>query len=389
MPSPITVNVNFIDLAGNAVSGYMEAAIVPPTGVFDLYVTGTGIIVPKTTTSTTGTSVSVIIWGNDVVVDAADGALDTYYTVNLFNTSNVLIWSAAYLFTGTGPINLVGFPSLSTVPSATGPVPTNILTGNNIFTGNNSFSGTNSFTGSTSISTATLGTTSVKSLNTIQYADQFAGADWGLQIQNAVNALLLVSSTGGVVDARGINSPSTTASVDPLVGITVPVTILLGTGVYNTNVGLTLPANGQRYIGNGARDTRVTAGASFPSATSLFTIGGAGVVVFSSYITGMSVNANGKTTSTALTLIGVQEGCVSHDVVLEGATSQVVLFSGTIVGGLGTQNTGLERFEVTTSGGTAPGIVLQAGVSGRIWLRDATISGTSLSSGDGIQYDST
>src|SRR6266403_821481 len=299
MPSPITVNVNFIDLAGNAVSGYMEAAIVPPTGVFDLYVTGTGIIVPKTTTSTTGTSVSVIIWGNDVVVDAADGALDTYYTVNLFNTSNVLIWSAAYLFTGTGPINLVGF---------------------------------------TSLSTASIGTTSVKSLNTIQYADQFAGADWGLQIQNAVNALLLVSSTGGVVDARGINSPSTTASVDPLVGITVPVTILLGTGVYNTNVGLTLPANGQRYIGNGARDTRVTAGASFPSATSLFTIGGAGVVVFSSYITGMSVNANGKTTSTALTLIGVQEGCVSHDVVLEGATSQVVLFSGTIVGGLGTQN---------------------------------------------------
>jgi len=140
MPSPITINANFIDLTGTAVSGFMQAAIVSPTGVYDLYVTGTGIIVPKLSTSSTGTAVSVSIWGNDVVVDMADGVKDTYYTVTLFNTSNVVIWTAAYSFTGAGPINLVGYPSLTVVPAATsGSVPTNILTSNNVFTGTNVF----------------------------------------------------------------------------------------------------------------------------------------------------------------------------------------------------------------------------------------------------------
>lgn len=121
MPTPITVSVNFIDLTGTAITGYMEAAIVSPSGVYDLYVAGTGMIAPKTITSTVGTSVSVQIWGNDVVVDAADGANDTYYTVNLFNTVNSLVWSAAYLFTGAGPINLVGFPILNPVPAPVAP----------------------------------------------------------------------------------------------------------------------------------------------------------------------------------------------------------------------------------------------------------------------------
>src|SRR6266550_4210573 len=148
MPTPITINVNFIDLTGNTVSGYMQAAIISPTGVYDLYVTGTGIIVPKITTSSTGTSVSVVVWGNDIVVDSADGLKDTYYTVNLFNSSNVLIWTAAYTFTGAGPINLVGYPPLTLLPSPpSGPVPTNILTSNNIFTGTNAFNSTATFSG--------------------------------------------------------------------------------------------------------------------------------------------------------------------------------------------------------------------------------------------------
>jgi len=116
MPTPITVSVNFIDLTGSAINGYMTANLISPTGINNLYVAGTGIIAPKLSTSSTSTNVSVSIWGNDVVVDAADGATDTYYTVNLYNTSNTLIWSAAYAFTGAGPINLVGFPSLVTVP---------------------------------------------------------------------------------------------------------------------------------------------------------------------------------------------------------------------------------------------------------------------------------
>lgn len=124
MPSPITVTANLIDFAGAAVSGYMQAAVVSPTGVYDLYVAGLGILAPKLTTSTIGTSVSVSIWGNDVIVDMVDNAKDTYYTITLFNTSGIVVWTAAYLFTGAGPINLVGYPSLSILPPpiTTGPV---------------------------------------------------------------------------------------------------------------------------------------------------------------------------------------------------------------------------------------------------------------------------
>lgn len=142
MPTPITVTVNFIDLTGNTVLGYMQAAVASPSGVYDLYVAGTGIIAPKLTTSTIGSTVSVSIWGNDVIVDTADGLSDTYYTVTLYNTSNIPVWTADYLFTGAGPINLVGYPTLTTVPAPVGSVPTNILVGNNIFTGTNTFTQT-------------------------------------------------------------------------------------------------------------------------------------------------------------------------------------------------------------------------------------------------------
>ena len=116
MPTPITITVNFIDLTGNAIQGYMEANIIPPTGVNNLFVSGLGIIAPKVSISLVGSSVSLQVWGNDVVVDAQDGAVDTYYNVSLFQSTGALIWNAAYLFTGSGPVNLVGYPILNPVP---------------------------------------------------------------------------------------------------------------------------------------------------------------------------------------------------------------------------------------------------------------------------------
>lgn len=147
MPTPITITVNFIDLTGNTVQGYMQAAVASSSGVYDLYVASTGIIAPKITSSVIGSTVSVQVWGNDVIVDTADGLFDTYYTVTLYNTSNVPVWTADYSFTGAGPINLVGYPTLSAIPAPTAVVPTNILTGNNIFSGNNTFTGTTTFIG--------------------------------------------------------------------------------------------------------------------------------------------------------------------------------------------------------------------------------------------------
>lgn len=116
MPTPITVSANFIDLTGSTVQGYMVAAIVSPTGVNDLYVSGLGIISPKSQTSTIGSTVSVNVWGNDVVVDLADNSKDTYYTVTLYNTLNQVVFTANYFFTGSGPINLVGFSPIIILP---------------------------------------------------------------------------------------------------------------------------------------------------------------------------------------------------------------------------------------------------------------------------------
>lgn len=116
MPTPITVSANLIDLTGNAIQGYMTAAVVAPTGVYDLYVAGLGLISPKTFTSSIGSSISVAVWGNDVIVDLADNALDTYYTVTIYNTLNQVVWQANYYFTGTGPINLVGFQPIVIIP---------------------------------------------------------------------------------------------------------------------------------------------------------------------------------------------------------------------------------------------------------------------------------
>lgn len=239
MPSPITVSVNFIDFTGSAVSGYMQAAIVSPTGVYDLYVTGTGIIVPRTVSSSVGTSVSVSIWGNDVIVDMADGAKDTYYTVTLFNTSNVPIWTAAYSFTGSGAVNLVGYPSLTTLPTPTGAVPTNILTSNNVFTGTNAFSGTLSVTGPASFS----GTLSTKYLENIRYADQFSGSDCGAKINAAFTDL---NGTPGEVWVN--QSAGLTIST----AVTIPqycVLRFIQGGTYTVSAIITLASDGSVLIG--------------------------------------------------------------------------------------------------------------------------------------------
>lgn len=151
MPTPITINVNFIDLTGNAIQGYMEANIIPPTGVNNLFVSGLGIIAPKVTISAIGSSVSVQVWGNDVVVDAQDGAVDTYYNISLFQSTGALIWNAAYLFTGSGPVNLVGYPILNPVPVPPGFIypqqfPPGGLTGDVQFNNSGVFAGDPTFT---------------------------------------------------------------------------------------------------------------------------------------------------------------------------------------------------------------------------------------------------
>lgn len=76
----------------------------------------------------------------------------------------------------------------------------------------------------------------LKSLNAIRFADQFAGANAGLKITAAIADL---PAQGGIVDARALVGAQS-ISTDFLIGITVPVTILLGTATFTVSNGVTL-----------------------------------------------------------------------------------------------------------------------------------------------------
>lgn len=447
MPSPaVTLTGTLQDTSGTGIPGKVVLTLVNYGSALPR-VAGTSIIANQqyTAQAAANGTFSVTFWGNYQLLETS-----SYYEIAVYGVDSAGAVSSAanitdnYQFNAPGsfdlsainpivsvPISLPpstilltnntwtgnnAFASASfggpvTIPTvATGDDSTNaastafvedtidtLLAANNPWTGNETHSGTETFTGSESHSgtdtftgTSTFsGTTAVKNLNSVQFADQFAGADWGLKIQAAITALVALSPSGGVVDARGINTPGTTSSVDPLVGITAPVTILFGSGVYLTNVPLTIPHNSQCFIGEGSRNTVIRAGASFPSTSSLVTIG-TNATIFSAFVAYLALDANSKTNSTALTLLDVQEGCVSHDFIAENATVQCVLFANG--GGNVAQNSGLERFEVALAGATGNGVVIQAATSGRIWLRDGTInnndSGTT-STGDGILCNST
>ena len=84
------------------------------------------------------------------------------------------------------------------------------LSGNNVWTGASSF----------------------KSINRIQFADQFSGSDASAKIQAAINAL---PSTGGVVDARNVSDVggSGSTTIDAGSSDSKYVTLLLGPYTYN------------------------------------------------------------------------------------------------------------------------------------------------------------
>lgn len=117
MPTPVTVTANFVDLAGNPVTGILQAFLVLPSGVGNAFITGTGMIAPKFNQSSLSASPSVSVFGNDVITDQDNNLnlTDTYYTVMVVNASNQVIWKASYSFTGAGPFSLPSYAPLDTL----------------------------------------------------------------------------------------------------------------------------------------------------------------------------------------------------------------------------------------------------------------------------------
>ena len=109
-------------------------------------------------------------------------------------------------------------------------------------------------------------------------AADFSGVDAGAKIAAAIAAL---PTTGGTVDARGLEGTQTWAS-DPFVGVTKPVRLSLGAATHSITASSTIPSNvtlefsdaGKLAIGNGV--TVTINGEILAGAQQIFALTGTG-----------------------------------------------------------------------------------------------------------------
>lgn len=189
MATKVTIqNGQFQDAAGTAITGTLNLQLSQ-----DAVVTGTGTVAPVTVSIvvTAGQAVATPIWGNDNLTPSG-----TVYVARLFDTSGALVWGPEnWSITGAGPIEI----NTLTPSSAAVAYPTAIITNpsgdQTIATGNLTIS--NGLT--------------AKSINAVQNAASFAGADIGAQVNAAITAL---GSQGGTVYIpKGVYSFSTTINL--------------------------------------------------------------------------------------------------------------------------------------------------------------------------------
>jgi hypothetical protein len=133
MASPqVTVTGNFIDLTGIALTGYCAFSIFSPTGATEFKIASTGQIIPNRIATGLGTSISQLLFGNDVISDLS-GNLNTLWNVTCYSASNQSFWDFLYIFNGTNTFNLVS--TAPTNPPPTLPAPLNSQTANTVYAG--------------------------------------------------------------------------------------------------------------------------------------------------------------------------------------------------------------------------------------------------------------
>ena len=202
-------------------------------------VTGTATLVAPTTTVTPdGTGFFTLqLWGNDNITPAG-----TYYEVTfigdlygtIINSENFVITGATLDLNTATPISVA--PIVPVIP------PTADTTYLRVDASNTNLTGTLPFT--------------FGNINRIRYANMFAGTDAGAKIAAAIADL---PSTGGTVDARGLEGAQTISS-NPLVGGKANVTILLGAATLTSTVPWTATAANQHIVGLDYEDTTIKAG---------------------------------------------------------------------------------------------------------------------------------
>lgn len=193
---------------------------------------GTNAIVPISVAfqaDNTGTWSGQVTGNDQIDPGAANTPPTTYYSVTFVDANGKVIQSLPFNFTGAGPANLDSQAPLVLIPPPTPPPTTAAL-----FSGNNTFSGSNTFNGLTTLTTVGgnpvfTGSISSPNIETILFADQFAGADMGAKINAAYAAAPSAPS------CTMIMVPSGVFSISPILFNTIgKYVILQGMGCSNT-----------------------------------------------------------------------------------------------------------------------------------------------------------
>lgn len=253
------------------------------------------------------------------------------------------------------------------------------VTANSVTSSGGAINGT---VGATTPSTGTFTTTLVKTLNSIRFADQFAGADACAKIAAALADL---PSTGGVVDARGITGNQTCAA-NPFATYTGSGSLWLGNTTITTAATWVIP-NKFTVLGNGRGDagsagTVIKAGSGF-GANPVIKIGST-TIVFGTRLQNLTVDCNSEANTTGIFSEAMEEQSGIFNVLVSKVSYRGLDLDATnTLGGSRMENYRVSDVEVSFAPGVddsaAVGIRLVGGSSAPYEIANVTINGVDAS----------
>jgi hypothetical protein len=190
----------------------------------------------------------------------------------------------------------------------------------------------------------------------VRYADEFPGDTWGEKLAAALADL--DETYGGIVDCRGLRGLQAAAEANPFVGVTWPYTVILGHGIYNTDVAIQAAlGNYQSVLGAGMGQTTLRASLAFPSATPLMRWGNASGAL-GCRIADLTLDCSGVASSVGLHAAGCKEGALAENLEVLNAKLYGVRLNNTLVA---CRDFRMRNLRVHTSDTAAIGVIFDTG----------------------------
>lgn len=190
----------------------------------------------------------------------------------------------------------------------------------------------------------------------VRYADEFPGDTWGEKLAAALADL--DETYGGIVDARGLRGLQAAAEANPFVGVTWPYTVILGHGIYTTDVEIQAAlGNYQSVLGAGMGQTTLRASLDFPTASPVLRWGNAGGAI-GCRVAGLTLDCSGVASSVGLHAAGCTEGALAENLEVVNATLYGVRLNNTLVA---CRDFRMRNLRIATSNAAAIGVIFDTG----------------------------